>query len=218
MKLSEKELQEMANIFKFKALRGRYDVLEEYFDIEEGDTVFDCGSFYGDMSIYFSKKVGATGQVYSFEPLGFNLKQLMIILIKLNLTNVKPLRIALGDKKGKTKFYLSDYSNAGSILKEFRKVTDRYVDINVDTVDNIVNKFKISKLDFLWANIEGAEVKMLKGAENTLRNNDMKLMISTHRINDEYSTTDDVIKILESYNYKCGLVKNHPYWVYGEKK
>ena len=41
MELTDNQLDNMANIFKYKALRERYRVMEEYFDIQEGDTVIE---------------------------------------------------------------------------------------------------------------------------------------------------------------------------------
>jgi len=213
VKFTDKQLKQMASIFYYKNLVERYRVMEKYFDIQEGDTVIDCGSFSGDMLNYFSKKVGKTGKVYSIEALPSNVQQIKRLCRYQIMNNVEIIPIALWNKKEKIKFYLSKYPNAGSGIKEFRKVSEDYIEVDADALDNL----NIENPKWLWSNIEGAEVKALVGAEDILKNNDMQVCISTHKVNDEYSTTRDVWDYLEYCGYKCEYVKNHGMWVYGKK-
>ena len=126
------------------------------------------------------------------------------------------MQMGLWNETSRGKFYLSEYQNAGSLLKDFRKVGEDFSYARTVTLDFIIDKLKIPRVDYIWLNIEGAEVKFLEGAKNTLLNNICKLCISTHTVNDNYITTDSVINILESYGYKCEKVKNHEMWIYAE--
>ncbi len=49
--------------------------------MEQGDIVLDLGGCYGDTSLYFARKVGATGKVYTFEFIPKN-----IHIIRKNIT------------------------------------------------------------------------------------------------------------------------------------
>jgi FkbM family methyltransferase len=217
-KLTEKELDDMANIFKFKALRERYRVLESIFDIQEGDVVIDGGAFTGDMATYFSKKVGPTGKVYSLEPYPMNMRLLRNHLSHYKLNNVVPINVALWNIKDVIPFYLSDYTNAGSPLKEFRKVNQHSkVIVRSNTLDNIVKEYNIPKIDYIWLNIEGSEVNALEGMKQVLTSDNVKLCISTHKVTESYINTQDVIDLLKSYGYQCNTVENHNQWVYGYK-
>jgi len=166
--ISEKELVELSNKFGYKNLLNRYHMMENYFDIKEGDTVIDGGAFHGDMAIYFSKKVGESGRVISLEPVLNNYLTLCDFLDRNYINNVTPLRIGLWSSRERTKFYKSDYPNAGSIRDDFRKVKDDYEIITTDTIDNLAIKLKLNKINFVWTNIEGCEVEALKGMKNTL--------------------------------------------------
>ena len=128
------------------------------------------------------------------------------------LDNVQPYKIALWNENDTIPLYLSEYSNAGSVLEEFRKVTNKYEKVTTRALDTIIDE-----VDYIWFNIECAEVKALEGAEDLLMENDVKLCISTHKVTDDYHTKNDVIKILELYGYNCSLVDGHEYWVYAEK-
>lgn len=217
VKLNKDDLDLLISRFSYSNLAERYRVLEEYFDIEEGSVVIDGGAFHGDMMQYFSKKVGNEGRVYSFEPVPLNLEQLKKVKRNFNLNNVYILPVGLWNKTSREKFYPSSYSNAGSLLKDFRKVSEDYAYARTAALDDIVKNLHIEHVDYIWTNIEGAEVKFLEGARNTLLNNDCKICISTHLVNDDYTTTNDVIKILTDYEYKCERVKDHEMWIYAEK-
>jgi len=217
-KLSNKELQQMADLFGYKGLPERYYVMEKYFDIQEGSTVIDGGAFHSDMAIYFSKKVGSDGKVYSFEPLRINYEIMRNFITKHNLNNIKPLQIALWNKREKKRFYLSEYPNAGSLLQEFRKVGDEFQIAYANTLDNVVKRLQIKNIGYVWMNIECSEINALIGMKGVLENNNVQLIVSTHKIYDNVYTTDKVIKILEQYNYYTEKVQNHPMWIYSYKK
>lgn len=210
-KLTDEQLDNMANLFRFKALRERFNVFERYFKIEEGDVVVDAGAFIGDSLPYFSKKVGKTGKVYAFEPLEANYRRLLRFIRYAMLNNVHPYKIALWNEKITLPFYLSEYSNAGSLLSEFRKVGSEHEQVQADALDNIIND-----VNYIWMNIEGSEVDALKGAEDLLMGNDVRLLISCHRVTDNYDTVGDVREILDDYGYRTELVEGHSYWVYAE--
>jgi len=216
MKMNEEELKELSNNFQYSNLFERYKVLEREFNIQEGETVIDGGAFHGDMALYFSKKVGENGKVFSFEPLYYNYTILKNFITTNRLDNVIPIQIGLWNKDEKLKFYESDDINAGSYISNFIKVKPKYIISRGVKLDSICKRYHIDKVDHIWTNIEGAEVNFLKGAKDTILNNHCKICISTHKVNSEYETKYDVIDVLESYGYKCKILEDHTGWVYGE--
>lgn len=220
--ISEKEYVRMRREFNYKGLPARWYRLDEFFDIKEGDIIIDGGMYHGDMSVYFSKRVGESGRVYSFEPNFINCITAFGKILNFECNNVAILPIALYIEKSLANFHIDkNYDNTGSIILNFRKI---YNNENVfktttiaDSLDNIVKLYRIPKVDFIWLNIEGAETPSLRGMESTLRNNNCKIAISTHKyIVDgiEKNTDNDVIDILEEYGYKT---KQKYGYVYGYK-
>ena len=216
--LSEQELENLANRFNYSNLLERYKVMEKYFDIQNGDIVIDAGAYQGDMAQYFCKKVGTLGKVYSVEPLKDNILALTSFKLRDRLDNLVVVPVALWNKNEKIPFYLSNYTNAGSLLEDFRKVGNESINILAYTLDFIVKKYRIPKVDYIWSNIEGCEINFLKGSKQTLLNNNCRLCISTHKINEEYTDTEDVIKILNEYGYTTEQIENHEMWIYAEKE
>jgi len=217
MKLTDEQLQELVNRYRYSNLMERYKVLEKYFDIQDGEVVIDGGAYMGDMAQYFSKKVGKKGKVYSFEANPNNVSKLISTIHMINLKNITVFPYGLWNEDKKLPFYDSEYDNAGSLVSDFRKVSDKYKYIRAYKFDTLAKKYKINKVNYVWFNIEGAEVKALEGMKNTLKNNDVKLCISTHKVNDDYTTTDDVINILKSYGYISEPVVGHTMWIYSRK-
>jgi len=214
VKITNSQFDSMANLFGYKGLPNRWKILDRVFDIKIGDTILDCGAFQSDMSLYFSRKVGKSGKVYSIEAHPDNVKILLENIKRFRLRNVQVIDKGLSSKVGTTKLYKSNYNNACSILSEFRKVDNtQYIDINITTIDNL----NLDRVDFIWMNIEGAELKAIKGAKDTLSDNNCKILISTHKITDDYYNTEDVMKLLETYNYKPSTLKDRYTWVYAEK-
>jgi FkbM family methyltransferase len=91
--------------------------------------------------------------------------------------------------KGEHKFYLSDLP-CGHCANSFYRDsfygtedTSRFEIVQVDTLDNILHELGIKKVDFIKMDVEGAEVEALKGMNQVLENNDVKLAGEYHVIN-----------------------------------
>lgn len=101
-----------------------------------------------------------------------------------------------GHPDGKSDFWL----NAPNDLLEM----DAYRECTIESVkvDDIFAENNIRK-GFLWADIEGAELSMLKGATKALENRwvvGLNLELNFHHI-EGHSTSDEVISFLEQYQY-----------------
>ena len=55
-----------------------------------------------------------------------------------------------------------------------------FVLVEADTLDNIVKEQQINEVNFIKMDVEGAAIEALKGMEDTLRNNDVKLAIAAY--------------------------------------
>jgi hypothetical protein len=63
----------------------------------------------------------------------------------------------------------------------------------ITTVDSFVAKNKLSRVDFIKADIEGEERTMLKGAAQTLRDFAPKLAICTYHYPDDPEVLEKII-------------------------
>jgi len=130
---------------------------------------YDIGAntgYYGIMAGYLGKnKI----KCYSFEPI----KEYCNCIqesIKLNhLENiVKVFNIAIGNKNGEEKLYLS---GSGSSINEnfIGRISLPKRKIKISKLDNILQKQKIEKPDFIKIDVEGYEYNVLLGAKKTIK-------------------------------------------------
>lgn len=171
--------------YSFPILRGvSQEILEKIFykyiyiyeqyaiqgivEARKGDTVIDVGAFIGDTACYFSGKVGSDGKVLSFEisPDSINFaKENMRIN---GCHNVHIIQYALSDKTGSLRLSLNGIDASSNSVMENTDSSKYPTDtVKCITLDEFCKESQ-EKVDFIKADIEGAEMSMLKGAKHTI--------------------------------------------------
>jgi len=145
-------------------------VYERFYKLKEGDIVVDVGANVGMFTVKAALSVGDKGKVVSIEPIEENFELLKKNVEFHNLVNVQIIRKALGSRRGKTTMLKSLLSGTHQLkgLKNPEFPIEE-VDVEVDTLDNIVKELSINKIDLLKIDVEGAELEVLKGAEESLK-------------------------------------------------
>lgn len=166
---------------------GEYE--NDYVKISRNDIVLDCGANIGLFSAIAATK---NAKVYAFEPTP---KTIEVLNETVNLYNgkIEICKYALSDYVGKARFYISD-ENVSNSLYERHIDTKEYIDVDVTTVDEFVKSNNIKRVDFIKADIEGAERYMLRGAEKTLKKYAPKLSICTYHLKDDPEVLEEIIR------------------------
>jgi len=133
--------------------------------------VVDVGAYVGAYSLRACRE-GA--RVIALEPDPDNYAILrMNIELSGCADRVKPLMIVAGFREGLLPFYRGLSSDTSSIVQGFRVATSEVeAYVKVDTLDNILAREGLaphSRIDYLKIDVEGAEVDVLRGAEETLK-------------------------------------------------
>lgn len=155
--------------------------------IEDNDVVLDCGANIGLFSMVAAAK-GA--RVYAFEPVPSVAKHLG--LANTIHPTIEVVEQALSDTSGTTRITLSNGTNTGNSL--VLPVTGQSIEIATTTLDEFVVGNGLQRVDFIKADIEGAERLMLKGAQETLRCFAPKLSICTYHLPDDKEVLEALIK------------------------
>jgi FkbM family methyltransferase len=180
--------------------------VRKHFNPKKGDTVIDIGAAFGLYTITSSKRVGANGKVIAIEahPDSF---EMLNRNIKLNgLTNVTTLNYAVYSKESKVKIY-SNYTIMSERIRE-EQVKEKFVEVNADTLDSILqqNGIRQEQINWIKIDVEGAEFEVLKGAHNTLSNSkDIALYIEIHG----QRNYQPIIEFLYSYNINVTFQKDY---------
>jgi FkbM family methyltransferase len=182
----------------------------EHFTPKEGDVVLDIGAHMGRYTIISSKRVGENGKVVAIEAHPNNFEMLNRN-IKLNqLTNVVSLNYAVYSKETKIKLYLpeveSGYTIYNTIMSNRARAEDKFVEVNANTLDYILQLKGIMDVNWVKIDVEGAEFEVLKGATNVLsKSKDIALLIEVHGL-DNYRP---ILEFLGSYNFKIEFEKSN---------
>lgn len=155
--------------------------------LEEGDTVFDCGANIGLFSSYCASK---KCMVHAFEPTPETIEFLKKN-INLYPQNIMLAPYALSNKTEIIKFYTQDQFYNNSIFEP--KFSQSSIDVEAITIDQYVEENHIERVDFIKADIEGAERLMLQGAKNTLAKYAPKLSICTYHHPDDKEVLEKII-------------------------
>ena len=178
------------------------DEIVEHFNPKEGDVVVDIGAAFGYYTILSSKKVGLDGKVVAIEaqPDCF---EMLNQNIRLNgLANVITLNYAVYSKRSRLKLY-----DSYSIMQERAEKISQYVEVNASTLDYLLFELlKITKVDWIKIDVEGAEYEVIKGACKILSNsNDIRLLIEIH----SQKNYNLVIESLVSCGFKVEYEKTY---------
>ena len=167
----------------------------ERFGIEvcEGDTVIDCGANIGLFSLFSGYKNAS--KVISFEPVNFTHKILKnnIDINEFKNTSFLLEKYGLSNTNDKVKISIEEENiGANSILENDNNLNTEYID--VIKLDDYVKNKNIKKVDFIKADIEGAERLMLQGAKETLKKFKPKLSICTYHFPDDEEVLTKIIR------------------------
>lgn len=155
--------------------------------LHQDDVVIDAGANMGLFSVTAAAK-GAT--VYAFEPVEDALNYLNEITRF--YPKVFPVAYALMDYSGslEMEFFDTNFSANSAVLK---RNTGKKIIVNCITLDEWADSNDISRIDFIKADIEGAERFFLKGAVKTLQKYKPRLAICTYHTKEDPQLLQDII-------------------------
>lgn len=148
--------------------------------LDPGGIVLDCGANFGTFSAYAASK---SCKCYAFEPTP-ELQPVLHEYADLYPGKIMPVERALSNQNGTATFHLSSYSCGANSLLD-RVQTQKNITVQTITVDSFVEQNRLETVDFIKADIEGAERLMLEGAQNTLTKYAPKLSLCTYHLPDD---------------------------------
>jgi FkbM family methyltransferase len=145
--------------------------------------VFDVGAHAGQYTKLFAR-AARDGQVYAFEPGSYARAILRAVVWLHRLRNVAVSPLALGAGVGVATLTLP-VKRGGSLafgLAHLGPAQERWAEIRQElvgltTIDAAVAALRLDRLDFIKADVEGWELRLLHGAEATLRRLRPRLLV-----------------------------------------
>lgn len=210
--LSVKWMQPLFEMLYKVALRGMnygaaaYDLSYsgEYFFLGElrklipqDCVILDIGAHKGNYAKKLLETFTKANAIYSFEPTKASYEILRNVS---NANNFHAIKAAMGTEVSTIKL---GYARQGSVLTSaFYESNMEVEEVQCSTIDTFCKEHNIEKIDFLKIDVEGFELMVLKGAEETLKNKKIKVIqfeFGNHQLR-AHHTLRDFFSILIDYN------------------
>jgi FkbM family methyltransferase len=185
----------------------------------KGGVAVDVGAHQGFYTTKLAKEAGKAGLILAFEPDAMNYKMLLVNLELNNSENVVAYRKALSDHLGKGVLYTYNGRTPKDSGKHFVRGSNQNEPFYAEYVKNEKHicapqwETKVSvtildhpdfqevlvprgRCDLIKIDTEGAEFRVLKGAQKTLRRFNPKIVLEVH-----YNMQDDLISFLNPLGY-----------------
>jgi len=163
--------------------------------LHPGDVVVDAGANIGNHTVFYGKKVGPSGVVFALEPQRIVFEILCANLALNGLSNVIPMQVGAGDQAGMIRLPLTNPTvaqNFGAVNIEGHASGEPLRIIQIDELE--LQRWNLIKVD-----VEGMEIKVLRGAERTIRKCRPFLFVE----NNDMKGAPDTVQALFDLGYKC---------------
>lgn len=180
-------------------------------NIKPGSVVLDVGAGIGEYSLNVASKIEGTN-VYAFEPTRETWQSLLKNVARNGLEHsIHCHQLALADVSGR--IGLTSTHNGNHILRQVGYLSQEerpHEVVEVSTVDAFINNNGIARVDFIKADIEGAELFLLRGAVECLHLHKPHIQLEidrrwTQRMGYSYL---EVFKYLRNLGYQHVYVSN----------
>jgi FkbM family methyltransferase len=200
----------LAHLFKAASKQHHRHLLPIFARLLPADAVvFDVGAHAGQYTKLFAR-IARRGRVYAFEPGSYARAILRAVVWLRRLDNVAILPMALGATSGIATMTLP-VKRRGSFafgLAHLGAPDERWQilaqePVSVTTIDIAAEALALDRLDFIKADIEGWELRLLQGAEHSLRRFRPCLLIelSDHHLARAGDRRDDLLALLAKLGY-----------------
>jgi FkbM family methyltransferase len=184
--------------------------------VSADEVVVDAGAFNGVLMNIFAAQVGPFGRVLAFEPDAIN-RERTLHNWKLNGSpaHVELIPLGLWDCRAEIEFCERGALGSSAF---WDGPGGHKVKIRTTTLDQVVSERNLGRVDFIKMNIEGAEIKALQGARETIRRFKPHFAISSdHFVDGNFEagkrTCGPVEHMLREDGYTAETVRYGTEWV-----
>lgn len=186
--------------YAYEDARINFDVT-----VRPGDVVIDAGAWVGDFSAYAASR-GA--RVYAFEPSVKTFHWLERTARLNSPGEIHAFNAALADSCGEMELFPGCDTGNRHLPRPGRDEGGVAPEtISAITLDEFVRQQGLERVDFIKADIEGAERRLLAGATETLRTFAPKLVLCTYHLPDDPEVLEQMILDINP-NYKVVQLLN----------
>jgi FkbM family methyltransferase len=171
--------------------------------VSPGDVVVDIGANIGTFCLY-AAKVCRASRVISFEPAEDNYKALAENVERNRLRSVTCVNEAVAGDRGRRTLRL-DSMDSGSHSLVYGS-PERSIEVQCCTLEDVFQRFSLTKIDYLKMDCEGAEYEILENGISRLHQI-RRISMETHTTPDRRA--EDIEKLLSAHGFDVRLFDDH---------
>jgi FkbM family methyltransferase len=170
--------------------------------IKKASVILDIGGNIGTTALFFAS-VNHKARILAFEPHPKTFERASENVALNSFKNIDLVNIGLGEKMETVKLYEVNKNNPGMnrILKEEEAYPFKLV--MIEKLDDFLKREKIPTVELIKIDVEGFELSVLKGGEETIRRCRPVLFIELDDDNLRENNTDaaSMIELLQDFGY-----------------
>ena len=194
------------------------DLITEHIKmLKSGDVFVDIGANIGYYSFLASSCMGNNGTIYSFEPSLREFRRFVKGISDNNCKNIIPSNIAISDTNGIQTFTLSKHHTGLNKLNLNQSIEKFNFKVPTNKFDDFFYLMNIRQIDLMKIDVEGAELLVLFGMKNTLKEKKINKIIVeiTPKFLSEFShSRTQLYDFMKDLDYKSTFNSNK--WQYEE--
>jgi len=174
--------------------------------VRPGAVVIDAGASEGLFTMLASRRAGSAGRVVAVEPSPREHERLGANVARNSLGNVTVVREGLLDEPGDLVLHVAESHHDGrNTFGEFVYdiAGEDDVKVPVTTLDELVLRLDLKRVDLVKIDVEGAELRLLQGATTTLRAHHPVLLFELQdaSLRAQGSSAEAVLDLLAGFGY-----------------
>jgi FkbM family methyltransferase len=176
--------------------------------IRPGMVAVDIGAHIGYYTRIFSRLVGDSGRVFSFEPSSENFPVLSKNISAGNFQNVTIFNKAVGAENTQGTLFVSPGHSNHSLNAGFTESVGQE-QVEIVPLDLVLHQYGISQMDFIKVDVEGSEINVLNGMKGIIAqspNLHMLVEYNTRALRAGGFTPMDLPSLIESLGFEVHLI------------
>jgi FkbM family methyltransferase len=152
--------------------------------LKAGQVFYDIGANVGFFTTLAAKLVGNRGQVYGFEPFPDCAEAARNNARRNGFDQVTIRQAAVSKYEGMGSFALKGTISMFHLASEAEKATAKLsmIQVPVVTIDGMVSRGELRPPDYVIIDVEGAELDVLEGMQNTIKTHRPAILCEVHWI------------------------------------
>jgi FkbM family methyltransferase len=196
-----KNLRNHVGLLALEHMRGLYE--RGAVRVNAGDVVIDLGGHIGSFTRYcFSRHVET---VIMFEPEPEHIRCVeRCFSNEIADGRLQLIRAAAWSERTTLRFESNGY--------ESRVSEHGAVEISAATIDEVVDSLKLKRVDFIKADIEGAERKAIQGAKRTISTFGPKMALCTYHLDDDPVAIPAAVQSIRPYDVAFNVGRSQAFF------